>query len=261
MFPASLSRLLPALLPLVALACQSPQKDSALPHTITVTATSVGEVDPDVALLQISLKSVAGPNPISIEQVEHRLLEGMKAAGIPLTDLHSDGTSAEPLYESNSKGPQPPLLRSYSIRVHKPIQISIITNALPQKALDNIRTVDFTLANPDAAIEKLRAKAMKQARARAENLAEAVGQHIGKAIQVNDGTYVRGDSDIKFDAPRFVAIADTNASANERPISVGFQKVSLSATVNVIFALRVGNQHQFPYAPLAVWHTLCQPQP
>ncbi len=96
-----------------------------------------------------------------------------------------------------------------------------------------VQTGEATVENPEKLQADLRAKAISNARANAEKLADALGVHLGKVASFNENSGGYYPMAAKMEAQTMSAVQD---SATPPVISNGTQKIS--STVSVSFEIR-----------------------
>lgn len=122
--------------------------------------------------------------------------------------------------------------RNLSITMDKLDIHERVLAALIDNGIDQINGVNFTLANPDVVADRLRVKAVKNARARAEMMAEAAGAKIGKVIFITASGVIQPP--IPMMEGRMMAMAKADAA----PIAPSMPgNITLFESVSVTFAL------------------------
>jgi len=97
---------------------------------------------------------------------------------------------------------------------------------------NNIQGVEFKSTQTEKFASEIRAKAVLDAKKKAEDYAKALNQNIGKALIISDQSFVN--------APRVYAMKtasfSADAAAQEQTLAVG--EIEISTNVNVVFELK-----------------------
>ncbi len=203
-----------------------------------------GRVDiaPDMAILSLTVtreadtaRSALDANSAAMNEV----ITAMKAEGIDTRDLQTSRFSIQPRYSRPAPKPsgerEPPQIIGYTVRNSLTVRVRDITTvgAVLDKSVTlgvneggNIR---FTNADPSAAIEKARTRAVKDAIAKANTLATAAGVKTGKLLEISEQSF----------SPRPVAMAAAEMSmarsASSVPVAAG--ENTYKVMVNVSYAI------------------------
>jgi len=167
----------------------------APPRMIAVSGEAREEVQPDQAVLSGQLVSKAKKLSAAKEEndkLANRLLAIAKQFDIPKDKISASNVYISPEYvwnQAQNKQDQVGYIvtRNLSITMDKLDVHERVLSALIDNGIDQVNGVNFTLAHPEALADKLRVKAVKNARARAEMMAEAAGAKLGKVIMISAG--------------------------------------------------------------------------
>jgi len=166
------------------------------------------------------------------------VLAAMKAEGIEARDLQTSGFSIQPryIYPSPKSGQrEPPQIVGYTVRNSLTVRVRNIDDvgAILDKSVtlgvNEGGNITFTNADPSAAITQARTRAVKDAIAKANTLAEAAGVETGNLLEISEQSF----------NPRPVQMARMEmargASADAVPVATG--ENTYKVTVNVSFAI------------------------
>lgn len=209
---------------------------------ILVSGQGSVDIAPDIAILSLTVtreadtaRGALDANSAAMSEV----LTAMKAEGIDARDLQTSGFSIHPRYSRPPPKPtgerEQPMIIGYTVRNSLSVRVRDITNvgAVLDKSVTlgvneggNIR---FSNADPSAAIEQARIKAVKQAIAKANTLAAAAGVKTGKLLEISEQSF----------NPRPVSMASAGMSmartAEAVPVAAG--ENTYKVMVNVSFAI------------------------
>ena len=166
---------------------------AAATGTITVTGSGSATVKRDQATTSLSVTYLASTAKQAMSQTTaayNAVRAAMLDAGVKADNLTTSGINLYPQYEWNSKENQS-VLTGYRATV----SVSVVsTVALAATVLDvavstggdavSIGGISFDTANPEAATDATRVKAVQNAKAKARDYAEALGQSVGKAVKI-----------------------------------------------------------------------------
>ncbi|MFO0744129.1 MAG: SIMPL domain-containing protein [Myxococcota bacterium] len=161
--------------------------------TVSVSGTTELAVAPDEAWIHLRVESFFATMESSVADNDKRMssiLTTLKAAGIAPADLATEAmTLAETdHYEDGQKkihGWQ--ISRSLTARVRDLDKLERLLQSVIKAGATNIDGVRFAHSQINDKKAEARASAMKAARDKAELMASALGQHVGKALTIREG--------------------------------------------------------------------------
>ncbi|MDZ4775592.1 MAG: SIMPL domain-containing protein [Alphaproteobacteria bacterium] len=204
--------------------------------TLTVSAESRTSERPDIATVTAGVVTEAPTAEAALAENARRMtavIAAIKRAGVADRDIQTSQLSIQPqtVYAENV----PPRVTGYqatntvSVKVRNLANVGKTVDALVQQGGNQLNGIQFGLNEPDAALDRARAEALKKARARADVYAQAVGMRVHKIIAIQEGGSV--------DLPRPMPQMAMRMAANEStPVQAG--EVDLTANVTVMFELR-----------------------
>jgi len=213
-----------------------PPVSTIQPQT-TITLTGRGSVDhaPDVALIsvgvQVESKTAADAMAQQAAQM-NGVFAAVKAAGIADRDMQTGNLSLNPVYEypNNAR----PRLTGYqasnsiTIKVRDLKSLGKTMDAVVKGGGNTINGISFSVDKPEQFQNDARVEAIKDAAAKAELYAKAVGYKVARIVTITEMDY----------QPQPVPMAMMrmqDMAAESTPIAAG--EVSLEQTVNVVFEL------------------------
>lgn len=200
---------------------------------IEVNGTAVMEVVPNQIYLKIVIGDKDQKGKVGIEQLEGKMFDMLKKQGI---DLKKDLSVRD--VASNLKSY---VLKSSEIRMTKEYVLLVRNTELLNKVflgLDKIGISDASVERVDHTDmpkfrRQVKVDAIKVAKEKAEDLAAAIGQGIGRALYINETVWSRP-------AAQYLANAHLNYEGSkakaDQPLE--FEKIKLEATVLVRFELK-----------------------
>lgn len=187
------SPLAPAALLALALAAAAPgapaRAQDAGEAGSTITVPGVGEVaaPPDAARFTVGVTNEAASAGEAVransEAVE-RVLEAIRAAGIPDTDVQTRSFAVHPVYAERPTERTP---RITGYRVSNQVAVEVkgiarvggVLDRVVAAGANEIGGIEFFVAEPTALLDEARRRALADARRRAERYAAAAGRTLG----------------------------------------------------------------------------------
>jgi uncharacterized protein len=161
--------------------------------TVAVVGEAKQVVPADQAVISISVvsedKKLAAAKADNDKRLE-RLVTLAREHNIPLEKINPSNVNISPQYDYDQntrkqifKGYS--VYRSLNVTVDKVENVEKILSAIVDANLDRVDNVQYGLAEPTKAGNKLRAQAFADAKERATVLADAAGVKLGKAISIS----------------------------------------------------------------------------
>jgi uncharacterized protein YggE len=185
----------------IAQASELQQDAETLPRTITVIGEGQVNAAPDIAIVQVGVQvSDTDPKAATEKAAEemNNILAALKGEGIAEKDIQ---TSYYNVYVDRPFGPDGPGNQTF-YQVSNNIQVTIrdlarvtdILGATIEAGANNINSIDFRLSDTSQLESEARAKAVDNAKAKAEELAQLNGVAVGEVVSisevVNSGIYL-----------------------------------------------------------------------
>lgn len=199
---------------------------------ITVTGTGTVTGTPDQLVLSMGVQTSGGTVAAALQQANRAVRAVTVAlghAGVRAADVQTSGLSIQPQYAAGSPAPDGyGVSESIQVTLH---QLSTAGSQISRavRAGGNTTVVDgvsLDLTDTGSLLSAARARAVADARAKATQIARALGQPLGRVVSVSEPTQAQP-------LPEYPVAAGAARSAV--PVSPGTQQ--LSVTVTVVFAL------------------------
>jgi hypothetical protein len=165
-----------------------------LPTMLTLTASAGVARAPDQVRLTAAVLTDGATAAAAMAANAARMtavLAALKAAGIADRDVQTTGLSLNPQYRYQPE--QPPMLTGYqarnsiSIRTGRLADAGKLVDIAIKAGANEVQGPEFTLANPDTALDEARMAAVAKARARAELYARAAGLKVKRITSISEG--------------------------------------------------------------------------
>ncbi len=191
-------------------------------------------VVPDRIYLSILIRESDSKNRQSVEKLENEMRDALNLLGIDtkkqlmLADLDSNFKN----YFLKKTGVLKS--KSFSLLVYDAVTAGKVIQALETKKIANVNFQKAEVSNLESLKLELRRKAVQRAVAQAETMLQPLEQKLGKALYISD----RSTGIIYGWQNRMsnMEMARVQSDQNE-PIAVDFQKVKVSSSVNIKFAI------------------------
>ncbi len=209
------------------------EPDGALLNTIVVVGEGSARVNPDTAVLNVGLETRADTAGEALSQVTERsaaVLAAAKAQGTADDDLQTLGLSLFPQMDHQARRVVG-YVATYSValRLRDVANAAAVVDAVSQAAGDCLRLGGFHLSTTatGAARAEAGARAVEDARRRAEHLAEAAGVRVGRVTAITEARAVT-----TVPGPRMHRMVAASSPAGAAvPIEAGSEQLSAQVTV------------------------------
>jgi hypothetical protein len=213
-----------------------PPMSSIQPET-TITLNGRGSVEhaPDIAMITVGVSVEAETASSAMNQQTSKMngvFAAVKAAGIADRDMQTSNLSLNPVYDYPPN--QQPRMRGYNasnqitIKVRDIKSLGKTLDAVVKGGGNTIHGVSFSIDKPESYQNEARVEAIKDAAAKAELYAQAVGYKVKRIVTVSENEY--------YPQPvPMMARMQVDQAAESTPVAAG--EVSLTQTVSVTFEL------------------------
>ena len=203
--------------------------------TITLMGRGSIEQPPDVAMINLGVQVEAKTAAEAMAQQATNMngvFAAVKAAGIADRDMLTGDMSLNPAYEYPNNA-RPHLTgyqasNSITIKVRKLDTLGKTLDAVVKGGGNTINGISFSVDQPDKFQNEARVEAIKDAAAKAELYAKAVGYKVKRIVTISEQEFYP-------QPPMPVMMRMQDMAAASTPIAAG--EVSLAQTVNVVFEL------------------------
>jgi uncharacterized protein YggE len=170
--------------------------DTALNDRMAQILYGLVKAKPDVAQTTIAV-DVTNADPIAAQRDAatrmDKVIAKLKEMGVAADDIKTNQYSLTPQYNYTQNKETPTLVgyrvvNSVAVTIKQLDKVGQILDAAATAGATSLQGVTFTIADPTAVQSQARVAAVKQARARAEELARAAGASLGKVTSINEST-------------------------------------------------------------------------
>jgi hypothetical protein len=205
---------------------------------IYVTGEARLKAPPDLAIANLGVTTQAKTVADAREQNAQRMqavVEAVKKTGVPAQAISTSRFSVTPQYDYQEKRTPPRILgynvsNQITVRLDAIEKISELLDSALAAGANSVNDLDFTLKD----MKNLRAaaydEAVKEARAKAQTLAQAAGVQLG-AIHL-----IRESGGMPIASGRVFAMGASGARAAETPVETG--EITVQASVEMQFEIK-----------------------
>jgi uncharacterized protein YggE len=205
------------------------------PPSLQVSATGSVSAAPDVATVTagvVSEGTSAREAMINNATLMTSVYEELATAGIEKSNIQTSQLSLQPRYDYRDR--RAPKISGYEARNTVTVKsdnldkVGPMLDALVKAGINNINGITFSVSNPKEAMSKAREEAIKEAKAKAQAMANAAGVKLGPLLSLDENNF--------NPQPRPMMMSMRAESDISTPVSAGEQ--SMSVTVNLSYAIQ-----------------------
>ncbi len=201
---------------------------------ITVVGQGKTVAVPDTAVVQLGVQTLADTAREALTQnnaAAEALLAKLRDLGVAERDIQTSNVNIWPQYDRDGTrvtGYQ--VSNTVTVKIRNIEQTGALLDQVVDAGANNISGISFTIDDPSALEQQARDQALRDARARAEAMAQATGAGVGEIL------YITETIGMQPPVPLFEAEGGQAAADARVPIEPGEQTVT--AQVQVTFELR-----------------------
>jgi uncharacterized protein len=204
-------------------------------RTISVTGSGVAEIQPDLAILSVTVHVDGDTAAAALDANGGKMgpvLAAARAAGVADADVQTRFVSASPRFDGNPPHPAGYTANhSITLRIHDLANAGAVVDAVVAAGGAGLSLDSFQLTedDPGKGLDDARSKAIADARAKATAMAQASGVTLGPVRSVADASAGSGSANfLRFGAATSDAAAPASPSL---PIAPGTDRQTVEVTV------------------------------
>lgn len=198
---------------------------------VEVVGYASAEVEPNEIWVRITIDERESNSKVRLIDLERKMLSILNGMGVDTEEsLFVDGFSG-----TNYKRNNGVLYKNYTLKLTSAEQVTEAFGKLQDVGINRLSVTKTGRSDVAEIKSKLRVEAMKSAKARAEELAGAIGQSVGMAIYIND--YNVDSAPMVFRAKAAYSLSNDSAVVEESYSAPEFTSVKLDYRVTVKFVL------------------------
>lgn len=200
---------------------------------VTVVGNGEAKGTPDTATVQLGIETRAATASEAVAQNSQQmtaLIAKVKELGVNDEDIQTSNFNVSPDYDYEAKQVRGYVVsNSASVTIRNLETAGTLLDQVVQLGANQIFGISFSVADPDAVLADARQAAIDDARAKALQLAQAMGAQVGDVLVISENV---GSTPV-VPLPMAAEFAQDRAAV---PVEAGSQ--SFTAQVQVTFALR-----------------------
>lgn len=218
------------------------QELKPLQKTISVNGSAETEITPDEIYVQVDLREYNKKNgdKIDINSIKNNFLAACKSIGITDKDVvvqSYQGYDQNYWWIKKNKRQNPDMKAgiSYWIKVNNISKLDELVDRMDDEATQNFFIAKASYSKMDELKKEMKINAIKAAKDKANYLAEAIDEHVGEVITINEPVEVDNTP-----RPYYANVLMKNADnvAGEAAPDVDYKKLKVRFEVNLVFALK-----------------------
>ena len=167
---------------LCATVAATAQTDEAFPSYIQLNGRAEKEVVPDEFYLSILINERDSKGKISVETQQRDMIAALRRVGVDVEKQLKVANLSSEFFKRKSSVAQ----ARYQLKLTSAAEVSKAWQALDELNISNVSIERVTHSQLDRLKNEVRAEAIRNARANAATLAEAIGQRVGKCFYIYD---------------------------------------------------------------------------
>ena len=208
-------------------------------RTITVIGSASADAKPDYAVVSMMVSAqdqTAQAVFARTDESARGLIKSLTGAGVAAADIEQQGSALNPSYDYSGGGGNPPklagyhMISTYEIKVRSLKDIPKVIDAGTLAGASNVSIGSYGVGRKDELEDQAEAKAMNDAREKAEKFATQMGGKLGEIISITDADAEGGGAQMgrgEEEERRGMIVAGSNP-----------QKIKRSASLKVTFSVK-----------------------
>lgn len=229
-------------LALVISACGPTTVNQAAPvpqRTLSVSGTGTAYLSPDIAYLYLGVhteKQTAAEAVAENNTQTQKVIQALQDFGIDAKDIRTTNFSIWPMDKYDPATNLPSGEKTYAVdntvyvTVRNLDKLGDLLDTIVQAGANTVNSIQFDVADKDAALKDARAAAVKDANAKAQELASAAGVELGELQSVS---FLDSQP-----YPLFDGKGGGGAAAAEAAVPIQPGQLTFNVTVNVTYVLK-----------------------
>lgn len=217
------------LLVIMAIAVVAVATAADISNFVEVSGKGEVEVTPNEFTLAITIDEQVTKGRYTVEEVESKMIKALSKIGIEQEALTMSGISSLAVKRKNAL-----TTASYELKVNSVETLTKCYDSFETLGITSVRLSKATNSEIERYRSEARAIAVKDAKTRAHEIGEALGQDIGGCFEITDrSSYTNEAVLMSFSATRASNAADSSAEPVE------FRDITITYNVNAKFILEL----------------------
>ena len=212
------------------------------PRTITANGSAEMEIVPDEIYVQVYLKEYEkkGSGKVSIDKIRQDFLTAVRSLGLPDDAVSVANYDAynNPWLRKKNKKEELYATITYQVKLRNTTQVDQLVDKLDDNATQNFYISRVSHSKIEEFRKNLKIQAVKEAKEKAQYLAEAVNEKIGVAITITEPNEYYPPVMYNAMASNRMMKAEAQSDAAPDQPQADFKKMKLRYDVTVVFELK-----------------------
>lgn len=192
-------------------------------------------ITPDRIYLSITLNEADSKNKISSEEQEQKLEQTLRKLNINIEKQLFMDDAGSNFKNYFLKGQNIIKVKQFSLLLFDAPTAGKVLYELELNGISNVNLLKTEYSKEADLINFLKAKAMKQSKINANNMAKAIDQKVGKAIHIGENSAMNLSGNVQGIVVR--GMASIKTKQEYKPMDIEFKKLHFEANVQVKYAL------------------------
>ena len=158
------------------------QMQEAFPSYIQVNGRAEKEITPDEFYLQIIINERDSKGKISVESQQRDMIAALRKLGVDVEKQLKVANLSSEFFKKNTSV----ATAKYQLQLGSAAEVAKVWQALDALGISNVSILKVSHSKLEAYKQEVRLAAMRNARQSACEMAEAIGQNIGKCFYIYD---------------------------------------------------------------------------
>jgi len=222
------------ILTLLLVTAMNAQAQESITPSVSVSGEGIVKVVPDQVLIRVRVenegKSAEEVKTLNDQTID-AVLKTLKKLKIDKKDVRTEYVNLNKNYDYQTKKYTYVANQSLSILIKDLDQYEVVISNLLESGINRIDGIEFKSTEIEKHKAEARKRAVQNAKAKAQEYAEVLGQSVGKAIQISEGSVVMPPQ------PLYKTMAMME-DAGGRAETIAPGEMSISSSINIIFELK-----------------------
>lgn len=180
----------------------------------------------------------------SVTQRSNSIISFLEEQGIDDSDLQTTGYNISPRYEFEEQSgiPRPPrggrtlvgyeVSQTTQVKVRDTSNVGELLSGIGQREVSSVSNISFTVEDREAVVEEARSKAIADAKAKAQKLADQLGVQLGDVVNFNESS---NQPRFRYDVAQQAEGMGGDAQVSTPQISPGENRIT--SNVNITYEI------------------------
>ncbi len=173
----------------------APRGQTAL-HTISVTGTATTRLAPDIVVMTLGVQTQGRDVAEAVSENNRRSAEVIgvfRSANVASEDIQTTYFNVYPQQQYDQFGTLTGEVvywvdNTITVKIRQLDQVGVLLQSVLTRGANTVQGLSYTVEDPSDAVDAIRADALENARAQAEQLAASAGVELGDVLTISEGS-------------------------------------------------------------------------